>query len=181
MVKKTFRVSDMHCSNCAMKIEGIEDDLPGVRRVNASYQKGLVVVEWDETLLTAEQIIAAVQQTGYTANSGLVGAAPCGCPSLKTGLGISSAQARVFFVVTVSRVGIFLRSSSRTSGAMRKASSRLGSYLPVSMALIVWRETPNLPARSACDQSRSARSTFRRVFIRTAGIAPACLPIPPTS
>ena len=58
MVKQTFQISDMHCSNCAMKIESIEDDLPGVKRVDASYARGQV---------TPDTIIAAVKKQGYTA------------------------------------------------------------------------------------------------------------------
>ncbi len=69
MLKKTFRVSDMHCSNCTMKIEGLEDDLPGVKSVSASYQKGQVVVEFDETRLTIEAIILAIKEQGYTASA----------------------------------------------------------------------------------------------------------------
>jgi len=49
MLKKTFRVEGMHCSNCPMEVEGIEDDLPGIKQVSASYQKGQMVVEFDET------------------------------------------------------------------------------------------------------------------------------------
>lgn len=67
MVKKTYRVDGMHCSNCAMNIEGIEDDLPGVRQVCASYQKGQMVVEFDEALVSEGQILAAVQKRGYQA------------------------------------------------------------------------------------------------------------------
>jgi copper chaperone CopZ len=65
MVKKTFRVEGMHCSNCAMNIEGIEDDLPGIRQVSASYQKGQMVVEFDEILVSESLIIAAVRKRGY--------------------------------------------------------------------------------------------------------------------
>jgi len=68
MLKKTFRVSDMHCSNCAMKIESLEDDLPGVKSVSASYQKSLVVVEFDAMRLTTEEIIQAIKKQGYTAS-----------------------------------------------------------------------------------------------------------------
>ena len=68
MLKKTFRVSDMHCSNCAMKIESLEDDLPGVKSVSASYQKGQVVVEFEEVLLTTESIIQEIKKLGYTAS-----------------------------------------------------------------------------------------------------------------
>ena len=67
MKKVTLPVSDMHCSNCAMKIEGLEDELPGVRRLNASYQRGNMVVEFDESLVSLEAIIAAVAKKGYHA------------------------------------------------------------------------------------------------------------------
>jgi copper ion binding protein len=68
MIKKTFQVLDMHCSNCAMHIESIEDELPGVKSVSASYQKGQVVVEYDEQQVTPEAIRAAVKKQGYTIN-----------------------------------------------------------------------------------------------------------------
>jgi copper chaperone CopZ len=68
MLKKIFRVTDMHCSNCAMAIDSLEDELPGVKSVSASYQKGLVVVEFDEMRLTADAIIQAIKEKGYTAS-----------------------------------------------------------------------------------------------------------------
>ncbi len=67
MVKKTYRVEGMHCSNCAMNIEGIEDDLPGIKQVAASYQKGRMVVEFDETQVSEVQILAALEKRGYQA------------------------------------------------------------------------------------------------------------------
>ena len=67
MITKTFRVADMHCTNCAMKIEEIEDDLPGVKRVSASYQKMNMIVEYDETKVSEAQILEAVKSRGYTA------------------------------------------------------------------------------------------------------------------
>jgi len=69
MVKKIFRVRDMHCPNCTMRVEGIEDDLPGVKQVSASYQKGQMVVEFDETKIGETEIIAAVKKAGYTAEA----------------------------------------------------------------------------------------------------------------
>ncbi len=65
MMKKTFRVPDMECPNCAMHLEGLEDELPGVKRINASYKKQLMEVEFDETKLTVEQIITAANAIGY--------------------------------------------------------------------------------------------------------------------
>jgi len=66
MVKQVFRVADMHCSNCVMRIEGLEDDLIGVQRVRASYKKQQVEVEYDDNRVSTDQIVAAIQQMGYT-------------------------------------------------------------------------------------------------------------------
>ena len=67
MLKQTFKVADMTCTNCAMKLESLEDTLDGVKEVNASYHKLTMVIEYDETKLTPDQIIAAVKKKGYTA------------------------------------------------------------------------------------------------------------------
>jgi copper chaperone CopZ len=67
MLKKTFRIPDMHCANCSMRIESIEDDLPGIKEVNASYRKQNMVVEYDETKVSEDQIVAAVKKKGYQA------------------------------------------------------------------------------------------------------------------
>jgi copper chaperone CopZ len=57
----------MHCSACVMRLEGLEDDLPGIRRISASYHRQEMEVEWDEAVLSEAQIIAAVKEAGYTA------------------------------------------------------------------------------------------------------------------
>ncbi len=65
-MKSSFRVTDMHCTACVMRLEGLEDDLPGVKRVKASYQRQQMEVEYDERQLSAAQIVAAIQRMGYT-------------------------------------------------------------------------------------------------------------------
>jgi copper chaperone CopZ len=50
-----------------MKLESLEDTLEGVKEINASYHKLQMTVEYDETQLTVEQIIAAVKKKGYQA------------------------------------------------------------------------------------------------------------------
>lgn len=65
MLKKTYKIADMHCPNCAMILESIEDKLPGIQAINASYKKGEMVVEFDETQVTEPQILAAVEKKGY--------------------------------------------------------------------------------------------------------------------
>lgn len=67
MKKQTFSVPDMHCPNCSMKLESIEDDFDGIRKIVASYHKQSMTVEYDETKVSAEQIVAAAKKKGYTA------------------------------------------------------------------------------------------------------------------
>jgi copper chaperone CopZ len=66
MTKQIFRVTDMHCSACVMRLEGLEDNLPGVKQIEASYQEQQMEVEYDEKKLSAAQIVSAIQRLGYT-------------------------------------------------------------------------------------------------------------------
>ncbi len=66
MIKKTIRITDMHCSSCPMHLEGIEDMLPGIHSIRASYQKQNMEVEFDEKSVTEQQILDAIKQLGYT-------------------------------------------------------------------------------------------------------------------
>ena len=67
MIKKTFRVPDMHCSACVMNLEGLEDSLKGIQRISASYHKQQMEVTYDETKLNETAIITAAGELGYTA------------------------------------------------------------------------------------------------------------------
>jgi len=67
MIKKVFRILDMECPACAMRLEGLEDDVPGIRQVSASYHKQTMQVEFDEQVISEAEIIAAAQKLGYTA------------------------------------------------------------------------------------------------------------------
>jgi copper chaperone CopZ len=64
-MKKTFRVPDMQCPNCAMHLESLEDEVPGIKQITASYKKLSMAVEFDETKVTVEQIVAAANAIGY--------------------------------------------------------------------------------------------------------------------
>jgi copper chaperone CopZ len=55
----------MECPNCALILESLEDRLPGVQRAEASYRKSQMVVEYDESRLTLDQIRAEIQRLGY--------------------------------------------------------------------------------------------------------------------
>jgi copper chaperone CopZ len=49
-----------------MRLEGIEDELPGILAIRASYQRQTLVVEYDEALVTEADIRQAVATKGYT-------------------------------------------------------------------------------------------------------------------
>jgi len=65
--RKTFRITNMECTACAMHLEGLEDDLPGIQSISASYRKARMEVEFDERSITEAEIIAAVKKIGYQA------------------------------------------------------------------------------------------------------------------
>jgi copper chaperone CopZ len=66
MKKITIKILDLHCPACVMRLEGIEDDLAGVTSVKASYASQTMEVIYDEAILDQSQIIAAVQELGYS-------------------------------------------------------------------------------------------------------------------
>lgn len=67
MTTQTFNVPKMHCTSCAMTLEGIEDDLVGVQEVKANYRKQRIVVTYDESEVSEDQIMQAAGKVGYPA------------------------------------------------------------------------------------------------------------------
>jgi copper chaperone CopZ len=65
-MKKTYSILNMHCANCAMTLESIEDDLPGIKEINASYHKGTLTVEFDEKQVSEAQILIEIKKKGYS-------------------------------------------------------------------------------------------------------------------
>ena len=49
-----------------MALEGLEDKLPGITHISASYRKQILDVEYDERQLSDTQIVAAAAKIGYT-------------------------------------------------------------------------------------------------------------------
>lgn len=64
MTKKTYKVAGMHCTSCAMIIEGELEDA-GVQAA-CSYAKETLDVEFDEGKVTEKKIKEVVAQSGYT-------------------------------------------------------------------------------------------------------------------
>lgn len=55
----------MYCSTCVISLEGLEDSLPGIKRISASYHKQQMEVIYDEAQLSEAAIIAAAAQLGF--------------------------------------------------------------------------------------------------------------------
>lgn len=67
MIKKKFKITDMHCSSCALTIDMGLEDLEGVKQCRTSYAKGETDIEFDPEKVDEEKIIQAVKNSGYTA------------------------------------------------------------------------------------------------------------------
>lgn len=67
MKKITLKISGMHCTSCAMNIDGELEDL-GVKNVSTNYAKAETVVEYDEGRISLDDIQNAVKKVGYACN-----------------------------------------------------------------------------------------------------------------
>lgn len=69
MTKKlTFKIDGMHCTSCAMSIDGdLEDFVNGVKSSNTNYAKSETEVEIEENA-NIEEIVTQIGKTGYRAS-----------------------------------------------------------------------------------------------------------------
>lgn len=65
MTKQVFNVKGMHCSACVMTLEGLEDELPGVRSLKVSLHKQRAEIEYDESKISEDGIRKAFEREGY--------------------------------------------------------------------------------------------------------------------
>lgn len=66
MIKKKFKITGMHCTSCAMNIDGELEDLTGVKEANTSYAKAETEVSYDPDKVSLKDIESAVKKAGYT-------------------------------------------------------------------------------------------------------------------
>lgn len=60
-------VEGMGCVSCEPSIEKTVTKLQGVKGVNADSAQGKVIVQYDPKLVSVEQLVSAINKTGYTA------------------------------------------------------------------------------------------------------------------
>lgn len=63
----TFNVGDMHCQSCPKLIQLDLRQKMGVVAASASLDTKLVVVEYDPTVVSPEELISTIKDSGYTA------------------------------------------------------------------------------------------------------------------
>lgn len=57
----------MHCTSCAMNIDGDLEDTSGVKSSNTNYAKAVTEVSFDTDKVSQDEIIRIIKKTGYTA------------------------------------------------------------------------------------------------------------------
>lgn len=58
-------VHGMTCANCARSVERTLASVPGVTKVSVNLEGGRATVEYNQVLVTAEGLAAAVRRLGY--------------------------------------------------------------------------------------------------------------------
>ncbi|MBP6044641.1 MAG: heavy-metal-associated domain-containing protein [Microgenomates group bacterium] len=69
MRTQRFKIDGMHCSSCAMNIDGELEDTKGVKESKTSYAKMITEVVYDESLISDKKIIEIVKNIGYSAST----------------------------------------------------------------------------------------------------------------
>lgn len=60
-------LTGMHCSSCAMNIDGALEDTPGVVSATTSYAKALVAIEYDPAQVQPAELVKIIENEGYRA------------------------------------------------------------------------------------------------------------------
>lgn len=63
----TFQVTGMTCGGCEVGVRRVVKKLEGVETVEASYEAGTATVTYNAGEVTPDDIIAAIEELGYTA------------------------------------------------------------------------------------------------------------------
>ncbi len=67
MTKLKLKIDGMHCTSCAMNIDGELEDTEGVKESNTNYAKQVTEVEFDDSKINLQKIINIIKTVGYSA------------------------------------------------------------------------------------------------------------------
>jgi len=60
----------MHCAMCSMTIDGVLEDIPGVREASTSFVHGRAEVVFDPDEVSLDELVAAIRAAGYDVQAG---------------------------------------------------------------------------------------------------------------
>ncbi len=66
--KAKFNILGMHCTSCAMNIDGELEDLDGVEESSTNYAKALTEVTFDAEKVNFKEMVSAIKKAGYEAS-----------------------------------------------------------------------------------------------------------------
>lgn len=61
----TFTIVNMHCANCARRITGLLQQLPGVLSADTSFDAGMTVISYDDRAVAPDTLRKAIEEAGY--------------------------------------------------------------------------------------------------------------------
>lgn len=67
ITKQNFKITGMHCTSCAINIDGELEDTQGIKEANTSYAKAITEITFDSDSISHQKIIAIIKKVGYTA------------------------------------------------------------------------------------------------------------------
>jgi copper chaperone CopZ len=69
LTKQQFKIQGMHCVGCAITIDGVVEDLQGVKSATTHYARQILKVEYDAQKINEQAILAAISEAGYAGSS----------------------------------------------------------------------------------------------------------------
>ena len=63
----SLAIGGMHCSSCALLIDDVLEDLPGVTSARTDARREMATVRYDAASVGLDDMVAAVVEAGYTA------------------------------------------------------------------------------------------------------------------
>lgn len=66
MITKKYKIEGMHCSSCAMDIDGELED-SGVEESRTSYAKATTEIKFDPEKIEEKKILTLIKKIGYKA------------------------------------------------------------------------------------------------------------------
>lgn len=67
MKKVVFKIAGMHCTSCALDIDGTLEDTAGVVSANTNYARSQTEVQFDEDKIQHKKITDILKNLGYEA------------------------------------------------------------------------------------------------------------------